>query len=82
MSPLIDGRMCDDLLDRELFYNVAKVLVESRLLEYNDHRPHSGLGYMIPAAFVVTCIASVSLTAQLRQYTMHKVDNFLISAGI
>jgi len=78
-----NGRLRDDLLDRELFYSVAeaKVLAENWRLEYNDHRPHSGLGYMTPAAFAASCIASASPTAQLQQYTAESVDNSLIVAG-
>jgi putative transposase len=77
------GRLRDDLLDRELFYSVgeAKVLAEDWRLEYNDQRPHSGLGYMTPAAFAASCIASASPTAQLQQYMAESVDNSLIVAG-
>jgi putative transposase len=78
-----NGRVRDELLDRELFYSVAeaKVLAESWRLEYNDRRPHSGLGYMTPAAFAASCIASASPPAQLQQYTTENVDNSLIVAG-
>ena len=53
-----NGKLRDDILDRELFYSVkeAKVIVEDWRLEYNNHRPHSGLGYMTPAAFAAGCI--------------------------
>jgi transposase InsO family protein len=78
-----NGRVRDELLDRELFYSVAeaKVLAESWRLEYNDHRPHSGLGYMTPAAFAASCIASASPPAQLQQYTTENVGNSLIECG-
>ena len=64
------ARLRDDFLDREIFHTVkeAKVLVESWRLEYNNHRPHSGLGYMTPAAFAASCIPSASPTAQPQEY--------------
>jgi putative transposase len=79
-----NGRLRDEVLNREVFYSVkeAKVVVEDWRLEYNNHRPHSGLDYMTPAAFAASCIASASPTAQLQQYTTDKVDNSLIECGI
>lgn len=54
------GHFEDELLNGELFGNVreAKVLVERHRLEYNSIRPHSSLGYMTPAAFAASCLAS------------------------
>jgi transposase InsO family protein len=48
-----------EVLNREVFYSVkeAKVMVESWQLEYNNHRPHSGLDYITPAEFAASCIA-------------------------
>jgi len=78
-----NGKLRDGVLDREVFYSVkeAKVLVENWRLEYNNHRPHSSLGYMTPAAFAASCIASASPTAQLQQYTTEQVYNSLIAVG-
>lgn len=78
-----NGKLRDEVLNRELFHSVkeAKVIVESWRLEYNNHRPHSGLGYMTPAAFAATCIASASATPSPRQYTRENVDNSLIKVG-
>ena len=78
-----NGKFRDEILNRELFYSVkeAKVLVEDWRLEYNDYRPHSGLGYMTPAGFASSCIASASPTAQLQQYTTEQADNSLIKCG-
>jgi transposase InsO family protein len=78
-----NGRLRDDILDRELFYSVkeAKVIVEDWRLEYNNHRPHSGLGYMTPAAFAAGCIPSASPTAQPQEYRAGNVDNSLIKVG-
>ena len=46
-----NGKLRDELLDREIFYNLweAKVLVGNWRKEYNHVRPHSSLGYRPPA---------------------------------
>ena len=46
-----DGKLRDELLDREIFYTLgeAKVLIERWRHEYNTVRPHSSLGYRPPA---------------------------------
>ena len=46
-----NGKLRDELLNRELFYSVeeAKVLIENWRREYNAIRPHSSLDYMAPA---------------------------------
>ena len=46
-----NGKLRDELLNREIFYNLkeAKVLIENWRKEYNTVRPHSSLGYMPPA---------------------------------
>lgn len=77
------GRFRNELLNRELFYSVreAKVLAENWRLEYNHHRPHSGLDYMTPAAFAATCIPSVSAAPRPQEYTRENVDNPLIACG-
>ena len=78
-----NGRFRDEVLNRELFHSVkeAKVIAGNWRLDYNNHRPHSGLGYMTPAGFAASCIASASPTAQLQQYTTEEVDNPLITVG-
>ncbi|AQT67248.1 putative transposase OrfB [Anaerohalosphaera lusitana] len=78
-----NGKFRDEVLNRELFYSVkeAKVIVEQWRMEYNNHRPHSGLDYATPAEFAASCIASASPTAQLQQYTTDEKDNSLTVAG-
>ena len=52
-----NGRLRDELLDRELFLGLAEaryVLDEWRL-EYNHRRPHSGIHWQTPAAFAACC---------------------------
>jgi transposase InsO family protein len=46
-----NGRLRDELLDREVFYTLleAKVLIERWCQHYNHVRPHSALGYRPPA---------------------------------
>jgi transposase InsO family protein len=46
-----NGKLRDELLDREVFYNLweAKVLIEEWRQHYNTQRPHSALGYRPPA---------------------------------
>ena len=78
-----NGRLRDEDLHREIFHSVkeAKVIVESWQSEYNNHRPHSGLRYMTPAAFATECIASASPAAQPQQYIEQNADNSLIEVG-
>ncbi len=46
-----NGRLCDELLNGEVFDTVleARVLCEQRRQHYNGVRPHSALGYRLPA---------------------------------
>jgi len=78
-----NGKLRDEVLNREVFYSIkeAKVIVEDWRLEYNNHRPHSGLGYMTPAGFAAECIASSSPSAQTQQYIEQNVVNSLIECG-
>lgn len=53
------SRLRDELLNSEVFADVreAKALAASWRQEYNHHRPHSSLGYKLPAAFAATVAA-------------------------
>jgi len=77
------GRFRDELLDRELFDTVrqAKVLAENWRLEYNQHRPHSSLDYMTPAAFAAACLASASAGPAPSPNRRENVENSLIRCG-
>lgn len=46
-------KLRDECLNRELFGTLAeaRVILESWRVEYNEHRPHSSLGYQTPAEF-------------------------------
>ena len=46
-----NGKMRDELLNREIFYTLqeAQILIARWREEYNHIRPHSSLGYRLPA---------------------------------
>jgi transposase InsO family protein len=48
-----NGTMCDELLNGEEFESLleARVVIQRWLHEYNEQRPHRGLGMLTPAAF-------------------------------
>lgn len=50
-SESVNGKLRDELLDREVFYTLqgAQVLIEWWQQHYNTIRPHSALGYPPPA---------------------------------
>jgi putative transposase len=78
-----NGKLRDDVLNREVFHSVkeAKVIVENWRLEYNNHRPHSSLGYMTPAAFAASRNPPGSATLRLPDCGIKNVDNSLIEVG-
>ena len=49
-----NGRLRDELLDRELFLSLpeARVVLDQWRMDYNHRRPYGGLKWMTPAAFV------------------------------
>ena len=61
-----NGKLRDELLDREVFYSLkeVQVLTEQWRREYNQVRPHSSLGYRPPApeAFMPTFAVAAALT--------------------
>lgn len=65
-NPFIErfiGTLKHDCLQRYLFDTVkeAQYILDHWLLEYNDHRPHSSLGYLTPSDFALQFL-HVSLT--------------------
>ncbi len=78
-----NGKLRDEILNRELFYSVkeAKFIVEDWRLEYNNHRPHSSLGYMTPAAYATSCNPPGSAALRLEDCRTRNVDNSLIECG-
>ena len=65
------SRLRDELLNAELFTSLAEArhLAGVWRLEYNHRRPHSGLGYLTPAAFAATCAAAPSAALREQQHT-------------
>ena len=61
------GKLRDELLDRELFTTLleARVLAEQYRKNYNEHRPHSALGYETPSAFAATHTREVNQESAL-----------------
>ncbi len=49
-----NGRLRDELLDRELFLSLpeARVVLDQWRMDYNHRRPHGGLKWLTPAAFL------------------------------
>lgn len=78
-----NGKLRDEILNREVFYSVkeTKVIVEDWRLEYNNHRPHSSLGYMTPAAYAMSCNPPGSAALRLPDCRTKNVDNSLIECG-
>ena len=53
-----NGKLRDELLNRELFLSLAEArwVIDRWRIDYNHHRPHSGLDYCTPAAFAAGCV--------------------------
>jgi len=49
-----NGKLRDELLDRELFLSLpeARVVLDQWRVDYNHRRPHGGLKWLTPAAYV------------------------------
>ncbi len=64
-----NGKLRDELLDRELFYTLTEtpILTERWRQEHNTVRPHSVLGYRSPApeAVTLTPIGALSMSPAL-----------------
>jgi putative transposase len=48
-----NGKLRDECLNEHWFTSLAeaRVLIAAWRLDYNEHRPHSALGYQTPAEF-------------------------------
>jgi putative transposase len=51
-----NGRVRDEFLNAQAFWNLPAVraAAETWLIDYNEERPHSSLGYLTPKEFVET----------------------------
>lgn len=67
------SRLRDELLNCEEFAHLAEArwFAQRRLVEHNQERPHSSLGYQTPAEFATRCAASAAVAAlpSLQQHT-------------
>ena len=63
-----NSRLRDELLNLEVFIGLpeARYLANRYRDGYNNHRPHSSIGYMTPAEFAASCSPSDSATLRLR----------------
>jgi putative transposase len=65
------SRLRDEFLAMEQFESLvaARKLTQAWREDYNHHRPHSSLGYVVPAEFAARCAASVRATPSLQQHS-------------
>ena len=65
------SRLRDEFLALEVFESLvaARKLTQAWKDDYNNHRPHSSLGYVTPAEFAARCAASVRATPSLQQHS-------------
>jgi putative transposase len=70
-----NGKLRDELLDREIFYTVreAKVLIERWRRHYNTVRPHSALGYRPPAPEAIAPAEACSAALRMPQLAQEHV---------
>jgi transposase InsO family protein len=76
-----NGKLRDELLNGEVFDTLleARVLIERWRREYNTVRPHSSLGYRVPAPEAFAPCLPVSATLQppntgKKNHTTHQVE--------
>ena len=62
-----NGKLRDELLDREVFYTLleVQVLTEQYRQTYNRIRPHSSLGYLPPAPEAILPAEPVAVLVRL-----------------
>lgn len=63
-TTLFNGKLRDELLNRELFYSLAEArhLIEAWRQHFNQVRPHTSLGYRPPAPGTILPLqSSISL---------------------
>lgn len=65
------SRLRDEFLALEVFESLvaARKLTQAWKDDYNNHRPHSSLGYVTPVEFAARCAASVRATPSLQQHS-------------
>ncbi len=65
------SKLRDEFLAVEEFESLksARGLTAAWRDDYNNHRPHSSLGYVPPSKFAARCAASATATPALQQHT-------------
>lgn len=63
-----NGKLRDECLNEHWFSNLfeARSIIEEWRVDYNEQRPHSGLGYRTPAEFAASCSGGVRDVIALR----------------
>jgi putative transposase len=69
------SRLRDELLNVEVFMNLAEArwFAQRRMVEHNEQRPHSSLGYQTPSAFAAGC-AAISAPAAPALQSRHRQE--------
>jgi putative transposase len=79
-----NARMRDELLNGEIFLHIDEMryVVNRWRMDYNHYRPHSSLGYMIPAEFAQLCHEAGCVRPKRLLYKNEEVrGNTLIKVG-
>jgi putative transposase len=68
-----NSKFRDELLNGEVFYSLAeaRIVIESWRQHYNTQRPHSSLGYKLPAPSAMLLPSAPRSSAMADKPTMH-----------
>lgn len=64
-----NGRMRDEVLNKTLFRSMvhARIVLAAWRRDYNEHRPHSKLGWLTPSAYAGALSGNAGRSVALRQ---------------
>ena len=73
------SRLRDEFLAIEVFESLtaARQLTAAWKDDYNNHRPHSSLGYVTPAQYAAACATSAPAAPALQQHTRRDEEDVL-----
>ena len=68
LNKRVDGKLRDELVNRELFLRMQEVrwMIGHWRLDDNHHRIHNVLNYQTPAAYAAGCVLPASATPHSR----------------